>query len=95
VSRTQLIPFFFLFHRSSDDDEDDDDDEDNGTEQQADAKEPTAPTDEVKAEDPDQGPKRTKAPSSELHIYSADELSKFKKRDMTTDVELLDGLSRQ
>ncbi|KAJ6593824.1 RecF/RecN/SMC [Mycena capillaripes] len=75
-----------------DDDEDDDDDDDKGTEQPADITEPTSQTDNVKAEDQDQEPRRTRArtPSSELHVYSADELSRFKKRDMTTDVELLD-----
>ncbi|KAJ7901750.1 RecF/RecN/SMC [Mycena olivaceomarginata] len=76
-----------------DDDEDDDnDDEENGTEQPTDAMEATAQTDDIKAEDQEQGPQRTRArtPSSELRTYGADELAKFKKRDLTTDVELLD-----
>ncbi|KAJ6475290.1 RecF/RecN/SMC [Mycena vitilis] len=75
-----------------DDDDDDDDEEDNGAEPPADVTEPTAQTDDVKTEDQEQGPKRTRArtPTSDLHVYSAEELSKFKKRDMTTDVELLD-----
>ncbi|KAJ7703280.1 RecF/RecN/SMC [Mycena rosella] len=76
-----------------DDDDDDDDDEDKGVEQPAEPAEPTAEASEIKPEDDDQGPKQTRArtpPSSSLHTYSADELSKFKKRDMITDVELLD-----
>ncbi|KAJ7733746.1 RecF/RecN/SMC protein [Mycena maculata] len=70
--------------------EDDDEDEDDEDEAEADAVELSV--NEVKAEDEDQEPKRTRArtPSSELHTYSADELSKYKKRDMITDVELLD-----
>ncbi|KAJ7096401.1 RecF/RecN/SMC [Mycena epipterygia] len=74
-----------------DDDDDDDEEEDNGNRAEQPANvEPTANADEVKAED--QGPKQTRArtPSFELHTYSADELSRFKKRDMITDVELLD-----
>ncbi|KAJ7462205.1 RecF/RecN/SMC [Mycena galericulata] len=72
-----------------DEDEDDEDDED-GAEQPIDAVEPTA--NQVKAEDEDHEPKRTRerTPSSELRTYSADELSKFKKRAMITDIELLD-----
>ncbi|KAF7361982.1 Structural maintenance of chromosomes protein 4 [Mycena venus] len=75
-----------------DDDEDDNDDEDNATEQPADAMDATAQTDEVKAEDQEQAPKqpRARTPSSGLHTYSADELSKLKKREMIADVELLD-----
>ena len=30
-------------------------------------------------------------PSHELHIYSAEELAGFKKREMIADAELLDG----
>ncbi|KAJ7132829.1 RecF/RecN/SMC [Mycena crocata] len=83
-----------------DDDDDEDEDEDNGAERHVDTTEPTAETNEVKAEDEvkpedddeEQGPKRNpvRTPSSELRTYSAEELSKFKKRDMITDVELLD-----
>ncbi|KAJ7045435.1 hypothetical protein C8F04DRAFT_1173499 [Mycena alexandri] len=75
-----------------DDDDEEDEDEDNGAEQTADAVDPVPQPDEVKAEDQDQLPKRTRdrTPSSELHTYSAEELSRFKKRDMITDVELLD-----
>jgi hypothetical protein len=43
-------------------------------------------------------PKKKKAsartPSYELHIYSAEELAGFKKREMVADAELLDGASR-
>lgn len=31
-------------------------------------------------------------PSHELHIYSAEELAGFKKREMIADAELLDGM---
>jgi structural maintenance of chromosome 4 len=34
---------------------------------------------------------RERTPSYELHMYSAEELSKFKKREMIADSELLDG----
>ncbi|KAJ7209498.1 RecF/RecN/SMC [Mycena pura] len=72
-----------------DDGEDDDVDEENKTEQPGDS---TADNEDVKMEDEEQEPKPTRArtPSSELHTYSAEELSRFKKRDMIADVELLD-----
>ncbi|KAF8210152.1 RecF/RecN/SMC protein [Mycena galopus ATCC 62051] len=72
-----------------DDDDEDDDDEEGG---EAESMEVTAQADEVKTEDQEQGPKRTRArtPSTELRTYSAEELSKFKKRDLVTDVDLLD-----
>ncbi|KAJ7783053.1 RecF/RecN/SMC [Mycena metata] len=75
-----------------DDDDDDEEDENNGAEQTAEAVDAVPQPDDVKAEDQDQLPKRTRdrTPSSDLHTYSAEELSKFKKRDMITDVELLD-----
>ena len=40
--------------------------------------------------------KKTSArtPSHELHMYSAEELAGFKKREMVADAELLDGTSR-
>ncbi|KAJ6499379.1 RecF/RecN/SMC [Mycena sanguinolenta] len=82
-----------------DDDEDDDEEEGNGAEQPPESMEASPHTDEIKAEDEEQEPrpKRTRArtPSSELHTYSSDELSKFKKRDMITDVELLDEKLRK
>jgi structural maintenance of chromosome 4 len=34
---------------------------------------------------------RERTPSYELHIYNVEELSKFKKREMVADAELLDG----
>ena len=35
--------------------------------------------------------KAVNTPSHELHIYSAEELAGFKKREMIADAELLDG----
>ncbi|KAJ7647405.1 RecF/RecN/SMC [Roridomyces roridus] len=70
------------------DDEDDEEDEDSA-ERTADTTEPTA--DEIKVEGEEQVPKPAKARSSSgLHTYSAEELSKFKRRELITDVELLD-----
>ena len=45
------------------------------------------------AGDEDQAKKRNavNTPSHELHIYSAEELAGFKKREMIADAELLDG----
>jgi structural maintenance of chromosome 4 len=34
---------------------------------------------------------RARTPSYELHIYNVEELSRFKKREMIADAELLDG----
>ena len=34
-----------------------------------------------------------KSPSFELHVYSEEELSKFTKRELIADAELLDGMS--
>jgi structural maintenance of chromosome 4 len=44
----------------------------------------------------EQPKKKTSArmPSYELHMYSAEELAGFKKREMIADAELLDGTSR-
>jgi len=41
-------------------------------------------------------PKKTSArtPLYELHMYSAEELAGFKKRELIADAELLDGTSR-
>lgn len=51
---------------------------------------------EVKREagDEEQAKKKKSAntPSHELHIYSAEELAGFKKREMIADAELLDGM---
>ncbi|KAJ6586845.1 RecF/RecN/SMC [Mycena vulgaris] len=70
--------------------DDEDEDEDGDDEHPASPTEPAAK--EIDPENDAQGPKRTRArtPSSELHTYSAEELSRYKKRDLTTDVELLD-----
>ncbi|KAF8633608.1 hypothetical protein AX15_001396 [Amanita polypyramis BW_CC] len=40
--------------------------------------------------EPNEKPKRERTPSDELHIYSAEALSKFKKRELIADAELLD-----
>ncbi|KAJ7497217.1 RecF/RecN/SMC [Mycena latifolia] len=76
-----------------DDDENEEDEDEDAAEHPVDSTEPPPATaNEIKPDDDDQGPKRTRArtASSRLHNYNAEELSKFKKRDMTTDVELLD-----
>ncbi|KAJ7084309.1 RecF/RecN/SMC [Mycena belliarum] len=79
-----------------DDDEDDEDDEEepSAVDPLANPEKPNPDKamDDIKAEGDDPEPKRTRArtPSSGLHTYSAEELSKFKKREMTTDVDLLD-----
>lgn len=64
---------------------DDDDDEGDA--------EPNAEATNVKP-DPDKPPKgkaRARSPSDELHVYSAEELSQFRKRELIADAELLDG----
>jgi hypothetical protein len=51
----------------------------------------------VKQEHADSAPPkkaRQRTPSTELYIYSADELARFKKRDMLADSEYLDGMFR-
>ena len=35
--------------------------------------------------------KRERTPSSELHIYSNEELAQFRKKELLADVALLDG----
>jgi structural maintenance of chromosome 4 len=55
-----------------------------------DGQEPNSPP--VKEESaPAKRKARESTPSNELHIYSVEELSKFKKREMIADAELLDG----
>lgn len=57
-----------------------------------------APSEHIK-EDPDAEERgenrrrksRQRTPSNELHIYSEQELSRFKRKDMIADAELLDG----
>jgi structural maintenance of chromosome 4 len=47
--------------------------------------------------DAEEQPKKkapARTPSYELHMYSAEELAGFKKREMIADAELLDGTSR-
>lgn len=64
----------------------DDDDDDEGD------AEPNAEATNVKP-DPDKPPKgkaRARSPSDELHVYSAEELSQFRKRELIADAELLD-----
>jgi hypothetical protein len=91
----------YLFCASDDDDEEVEEEE---PKESADAAEPTVDTDameatpegeSVKAEPdlpaPAKKKVRERTPSYELHIYSAEELSKFKKREMIADSELLDG----
>ncbi|KAF9819247.1 hypothetical protein IEO21_02286 [Rhodonia placenta] len=66
--------------------ESDDDDDDEGD------AEPDADATGVKP-DPDKPPKgkaRARSPSDELHVYSAEELSQFRKRELVADAELLD-----
>lgn len=36
-------------------------------------------------------PKRQKVPSNDLHIYTAEELSKYRQRELLADAALLDG----
>jgi structural maintenance of chromosome 4 len=42
--------------------------------------------------EPKQKKPSARTPAYELHIYSAEELADFKKREMIADAELLDGL---
>lgn len=45
---------------------------------------------DVKRE-PGEGHQREKTPAFELHVYSEEELSQFKKSHLIADAELLDG----
>ncbi|KAG1859796.1 RecF/RecN/SMC [Suillus subluteus] len=72
-------------------DDDDDDDEEEGADQVAGAS--GSGEGVVKQEHADSAPPkkaRQRTPSTELYIYSADELARFKKRDMLADSEYLD-----
>jgi hypothetical protein len=74
---------------------DDEDDEEEGADQVAGAS--AGGEGVVKQEHADSAPPkkaRQRTPSTELYIYSADELARFKKRDMLADSEYLDGMSR-
>jgi hypothetical protein len=55
-----------------------------------DGQEPNHPPDKEESA-PGKRKARESTPSNELHIYSVEELSKFKKREMIADAELLDG----
>lgn len=73
--------------------DDDDDDEEEGADQVAGAS--GSGEGVVKQEHADSAPAkkaRQRTPSNELYIYSADELARFKKRDMLADSEYLDGM---
>lgn len=77
---------------------DDEDDEEESPEASAVAAKSTEgevkePADgEVKQELDGEGqPKKRRTPAYELHMYSAEELASFKKREMIADAELLDG----
>jgi structural maintenance of chromosome 4 len=74
---------------------DDDDEEEEGADQVAGASGSGEAV--VKQEHADSAPSkkaRQRTPSNELYIYSADELARFKKRDMLADSEYLDGMFR-
>jgi structural maintenance of chromosome 4 len=49
----------------------------------------------VKQESAESAPKKARQPTSsnELYIYSAEELARFKKREIVADSEYLDGIS--
>jgi structural maintenance of chromosome 4 len=66
---------------------DDEEEEDSGN-QPAQSGDPV-----VKSEPGEDGASKPKpsSNSSELHIYSEDELRRFRKKEMMADVELLDG----
>lgn len=64
-------------------DEDDEEEEENAD-----------PNGDAVKEDPDRprkGKARARTPSDELHVYSVEELSVFRKRELIADAELLDG----
>jgi hypothetical protein len=80
-------------------DDDDDDEEEEEEEEVADQVIGASGSGEraVKQEHADSAPPkkvRQRTPSTELYIYSADELAHFKKRDMLADSEYLDGIFR-
>lgn len=93
------IPKCFIYVLLCSDDDDDDEVQENATEEVAEPIEGDGAKSadvEVKDEAGEARPKK-KAPartlSYELHIYSAEELAGFKKREMIADAELLDGKS--
>lgn len=98
---------FLLYLRVPCVSDDDEEEEEEEPKEPTDAAGPTVDTEDmeatpagsdgeaVKAEPHQSAPAKKKVrertPSYELHIYSAEELSKFKKREMIADSELLDG----
>ncbi|EGO05390.1 hypothetical protein SERLA73DRAFT_101211 [Serpula lacrymans var. lacrymans S7.3] len=77
------------------DDDDEDEEEDKADDPPEAAEDPEAPGAEVKQEPGESIPvkkekTRHRTPSNELHIYSAEELARFKKRELIADSELLD-----
>lgn len=91
-----------LFTISEDDEEEEEDGQakpSKEAEETADSEMAESADGEVKREagDEEQQKKKKKpanTPSHELHIYSAEELAGFKKREMIADAELLDGTCR-
>lgn len=81
------------------DDDDDDEVQENATEEVIEPIEGDGAESadvKVKGEADEAQPKKkapARTPSYELHIYSAEELAGFKKREMIADAELLDGKS--
>lgn len=74
--------YHYIWH-SEDDEEDEDEEHPDVTEGQA--------KQEDGNEDPPKSRPRQRTPSYELHMYSVEELARFKKREMIADSELLDG----
>jgi structural maintenance of chromosome 4 len=98
MSLAHPAPFDLLTPPLASDDDDDDEPEEDSTETSANAQEieatPLNPDALVKAETDQPVPSKRlceRTPSYELHIYSVEELCKFKKREMIADSELLDG----
>jgi len=99
-----LRPFVCLHSSCISDDDDEEEAEDQPTETAGSVEptvdpentevEPPNPDEIVKADTDQPAPAkkaRERTPSYELHIYSVEELSKFKKRERIADSELLDG----
>ncbi|PFH48128.1 hypothetical protein AMATHDRAFT_150602 [Amanita thiersii Skay4041] len=77
-------------------DDDEEDEEDEGEGEGDKAVNNDEPSEQKIKDDPDEEPTPKKlkherrTPSSELHMYSVEELSRFKKRELVADAELLD-----
>jgi structural maintenance of chromosome 4 len=97
MTLSESVYYFTLFllrETYSDDDEDEDEGADQGTEASSSGE--VAVKQEVKREAAEPGhPKKARqhTSSNELYIYSAEELARFKKREMVADSEYLDGIS--